>query len=102
RCPQIIGNKGNPQHQPNNQMMNSKILPIAALSLGLAGLCSAQTSSPTTTTGGSKTPTKSSPASATSSTTTTPAATTTTSVSTAAPYIEGSVWTLTMVKSKSG
>ena len=82
--------------------MNTKTLVIAALSLGLAGLCSAQSSSPTTT-GGSKISTKSSsPASATSSTTTTPTAATTTSMSTGAPYTEGAVWTLTMVKTKSG
>lgn len=83
--------------------MNTKILTIAALSLGLAGLCSGQSSSPASTVGSSKASTKSSsPASATSSTTTTPTAATTTSMSTGAPYTEGPVWTLTMVKTKSG
>ena len=83
--------------------MNTKTLVIAALSLGLNGLCFGQSSSPTSTTGGSKTSTKSSsPASATTSTTTTPTAATTTSMSTGAPYTEGPVWTLTMVKTKSG
>jgi hypothetical protein len=49
---------------------------MAALFLGIAGLCSAQTSSPTST---SKTASGSS-----------------------APYIEGPIWTLTMVKTKTG
>jgi hypothetical protein len=56
--------------------MNTKILIMAALFLGIAGLCSAQTSSPTST---SKTASGSS-----------------------APYIEGPIWTLTMVKTKTG
>lgn len=72
-------------------MINPKKLSIAAitaLSLGVAGLCSAQTSpSP-----------KTSPATATSPTTT---ATTTTTGSTA-PYTEGSVWEITMVRAKAG
>lgn len=51
--------------------MNTRILLIAALFFGLAGFCSAQTSS---------TATKSSNA----------------------PYIEGPVWVLTMIKTKSG
>jgi hypothetical protein len=53
-------------------MMNTKIFALAALSLGLAGLAPAQTS-PSKTTGGSS-----------------------------APYTEGSVWTLTMIKTKTG
>ena len=55
-------------------MLNTKIFAIAALSLGLTALCSAQTTSPTSTskTGGS------------------------------APYTEGPVWTLTMIKTKAG
>jgi hypothetical protein len=51
--------------------MNTRILLIAALFFGLAGFCSAQTSS--TATKGSN-----------------------------APYIEGPVWVLTMIKTKSG
>ena len=75
--------------------MNTKTLVIAALSLGLNGLCFGQSSSPTSTTSGSKTSTaSSSPTTATSTTTTT--------ASTGAPYIEGPVWTITMVKTKSG
>jgi hypothetical protein len=56
-------------------MLNTKIFAIAALSLGLTALCSGQTTSPTSTskTGGSS-----------------------------APYTEGSVWTLTMIKTKAG
>jgi len=58
-------------------MMNTKIFVTALLSIGIAGLCSAQTSPPTTNTsrtaGGSN-----------------------------APYTEGPVWVLTMVKTKSG
>jgi hypothetical protein len=58
-------------------MMNTKIFVIALLSLVIAGLCSAQTSPSTTNTsrtaGGSN-----------------------------APYTEGPVWVLTMVKTKSG
>ena len=52
--------------------MNTKIFVIAALSLEIAGFSSAQTS-PSKKTGGSS-----------------------------APYIEGPVWTLTMVKTKTG
>src|SRR6266853_556782 len=53
-------------------MMNTKIFVIAALSLGIAGFSSAQTSPSKKTVGSS------------------------------APYIEGPVWTLTMVKTKTG
>ena len=60
--------------------MKTKILTITALLFGFAGLCSAQTPSPT----------------ASSSTTATAAK------STGAPYIEGPVWTLTMIKTKTG
>ena len=52
--------------------MNTKIFVIAALSLGIGGFSSAQTS-PSNKTGGSS-----------------------------APYTEGPVWTLTMVKTKTG
>ena len=58
--------------------MKTKTLLILALSLGLTRLCSAQTS-PTTT----------------------PGATTTTHGSNA-PYIQGPVWTLTMIRTKAG
>jgi hypothetical protein len=51
--------------------MNTKILSIAALSFGLAGFCSAQTS-PSATKGSN------------------------------APYTEGPVWVLTMIKTKTG
>jgi len=60
--------------------MKTKIFIIAALSLGIAGFCSAQTSSPTT-----------------SSTTRT-----TTTRGSNAPYTEGPVWVLTMIKTKAG
>ena len=59
-------------------MTKTKILMIAALSLGTAANCFAQTSSP---------------ASVSSTTTTTGAG---------RPYIEGPVWTLTMIKTKAG
>jgi hypothetical protein len=92
-------------------MMTTKILTIAALSLGLAGLCSAQTSSPTSTASSSKTsPQSSSPTSTTSGSKTSAASssptaatsTTTTIASTGAPYTEGTVWDITMVKTKAG
>jgi hypothetical protein len=57
--------------------MNTKTLTIAALSLGLAGLCSAQTSSP------------SSPS-------------TTVASGSMSPYTEGPVWEITMVRTKAG
>jgi hypothetical protein len=60
--------------------MKTKFLTFAALSLGLAGLCPAQTTSPTASS----------------------AATATTAKSMGAPYIEGPVWTLTMIKTKTG
>ena len=59
--------------------MKTKILSIAAVSLGITGLCSAQTTNPTTT----------------------PSSTTTTRGSNA-PYTEGPVWTITLVKTKAG
>lgn len=65
--------------------MKTKILPIAVLSLITAGLCSAQTSSPTT-----------------SSTSTVTSTSTTAKSGSNAPYTEGAVWTITMVKTKSG
>jgi hypothetical protein len=78
------------QHnQQENQIMNIKIITIAALSLGLAGLCFGQSSSPTSAAGSSKT----SAATAT---------TTTTTASTGAPYTEGAVWDITMIKTKAG
>jgi hypothetical protein len=66
-------------------MMKTKILPIAVLLLITAGLCSAQTSSPTT-----------------SSTSTVTNTSTTAKSGSNAPYTEGAVWTITMVKTKSG
>ena len=70
-------------------MINPKklsIVALTALSFGVAGLCSAQTSpSP-----------KTSPAPATTTTTTT------TSTGSTAPYTEGSVWEITMVRAKTG
>jgi hypothetical protein len=78
------------QHnQQENQIMNIKIITIAALSLGLAGLCFGQSSSPTSTASSSKT----SAATAT---------TTATTASTGAPYTEGAVWDITMIKTKAG
>ena len=62
---------------------------IAALSLGLANLCSAQTSSPAGTASGAKTA-SASPASAT------------TAAPTGAPYTEGPVWDISMIKTKTG
>jgi hypothetical protein len=80
------------QHnQQENQIMNIKIITIAALSLGLAGLCFGQSSSPTSAAGSSKT------SAATSS-----PATATTTASTGAPYTEGAVWEITMIKTKAG
>jgi len=74
--------------------MNIKIITIAALSLGVAGLCFGQSSSPTSTAGSSKTSAAtSSPATATTATTT---------ASTGAPYTEGAVWEVTMIKTKAG
>jgi len=61
-----------------------KLVAALALLSGFAGVCSAQTSSPAA-------------ASSTTSTTSTTTTTTTT-----APYTEGSVWQLTMVRSKRG
>lgn len=67
------------QHnQPENQIMNIKIITISALSLGLAGLCFGQSSSPATAT------------------------TATTTASAGAPYTEGAVWEITMIKTKAG
>ena len=60
--------------------MNTKIFAITALFLGLAGVCFAQTSSSTV-----------------SSTTAS-----TTKYASSAPYTEGTVWTLTMIKTKTG
>ena len=51
--------------------MNTRILTIAALFLGITGICSAQTNPKTT--GGSN-----------------------------APYVEGPVWTITMIRTKAG
>jgi len=59
--------------------MKTKTLLILALSLGLTRLCSAQTTTPTTTSG-----------------------TTTTTHGSNAPYIQGPVWTLTMIRTKAG
>jgi hypothetical protein len=79
--------------------MNTKTLIVATLSLGLGGFCFGQTSSPTTTAGSSKTsPSSSSPTTATSTSTTS----TTTAASTGAPYTEGTVWEITMIKTKAG
>src|SRR6266446_7947641 len=61
-------------------MMKTKIFIIATLSLGIAGFCSAQTSSPTTSS----------------------ITTTTTTRGSTAPYTEGPVWVLTMIKTKTG
>ena len=57
-------------------MMKTKIFIIAVLSLGIAGFCAAQTSSPTTSS--------------------------TTMRGSTAPYTEGPVWVLTMIKTKAG
>jgi hypothetical protein len=57
--------------------MKTKILMIAGLSLGIAAICSAQTSSPPTS--GASTPT-----------------------SGGKPYVDGPVWTVTMIKTKAG
>ncbi|HYR22780.1 MAG TPA: hypothetical protein VEP30_07660 [Chthoniobacterales bacterium] len=62
--------------------MRTRILVIVALTCGLSGVCLAQSS-------------------ATPATTTTAAATKATSGS-SAPYNEGPVWTLTMIKTKTG
>jgi hypothetical protein len=72
-----------------------KLVAVAALLLSGAGLCFAQTSSPTRS---------SSPASANSPSITTSGSTSTTSTTSAtvAPYTEGTVWAVTMVKTKPG
>ena len=73
-------------------MINIKkpsIVAITALSLCVAGLCSAQTSPNP----------KTSPAATTAATTT---STTTTTTGSTAPYTEGSVWEVTMVRTKAG
>ena len=59
--------------------MKTKTLLILALSLSLTRLCSAQTTNPTTTSG-----------------------TTTITHGSNAPYIQGPVWTLTMIRTKAG
>lgn len=59
-------------------MIKIKVFVIGALVIGITSLCSAQTASPTTASGG------------------------TTIRSSNAPYVEGPVWTLTMVKTKAG
>jgi hypothetical protein len=80
-------------------MKKSHIIGTAVLFLGLAGFCFAQSSSPSSTSSSSKTSaSSSSPAS--SSTTT--SATTSSSTSTGAPYTEGTVWDITMIKTKTG
>jgi hypothetical protein len=61
------------------RIMKTKILFIAAVSIGITCLCSAQTTSPTT-----------------------PPSSTTTARGSNAPYTEGPVWTITMVKTKAG
>jgi hypothetical protein len=61
------------QRKPKMITMKRRMITAATLFLGLAGLCSAQTSSPTAAKGSSM-----------------------------APYIEGPVWTITMVKTKTG
>ena len=65
--------------------MKTKIFIITALFFGLAGLCFAQTTSPTA-----------------SSSSTITSTTATAKSMTGAPYIEGTVWTLTMIKTKTG
>lgn len=69
--------------------MKTKLLLLTALILGLASACFAQTSSPSAKSG-----------TTTSSTTT--SASTTKSEGISAPYTEGSVWELTMVRTKAG
>jgi hypothetical protein len=59
--------------------MKMKTLTLATLVLGVAGFCSAQTASPTITTSPS-----------------------TITRGSAAPYTEGTVWTVTMIKTKAG
>jgi hypothetical protein len=72
------------QHQPEEfDMKNLQIAVIAALSITLAAVCSAQSSSPSAaSTSGTSAPT--------------------TTRSTMAPYTEGPVWAITMVRTKSG
>lgn len=79
--------------------MHMKTLIIATLSLGLAGLCFGQTSSPSS--GSKASAAGSSPTSATS-TSTMSATATTASASTGAPYTEGAVWEISMIKTKAG
>jgi hypothetical protein len=77
-----------------------KTLIIATLSLGLAGLCFGQTSSPAS---GSKTSAASaSPTSAASTSSTSTSSTTMSPPSMGAPYTEGAVWNVSMIKTKTG
>jgi hypothetical protein len=80
----IEGDK--PKSKEDNMITTKKLnmVALAALSLGIAGLCSAQTS----------------PSSKTSPTTASSA--TTTNTGSTAPYTEGSVWEITMVRTKAG
>ena len=71
-----------------------KLIAVAAVLLSATGLCFAQNSSPTR---------PSSAASASSpGTATTSSSSTTSTTTTGAPYTEGTVWAITMVKTKAG
>ena len=69
-----------------------KLIAVAAVLLSATGLCFAQTSSPTRSTSANT------PATSTTSSSTT----TTTTTTMSAPYTEGTVWAITMVKTKPG
>lgn len=70
--------------------MKMKILFVTTVSLGLVGLCSAQTTKPTPSTP------------ATTTTTTATSSAVAAAGGSTAPYTEGHVWELTMVKTKPG
>ena len=74
-------------------MKNLNIITIISLSLGAAGLCSAQTS---------PSPKTSLTTSPTTTTATISTATTTSTTGSTAPYTEGTVWEITMVRTKAG
>jgi hypothetical protein len=82
QCPVSLPNKNSSRAFPSLcsscNMIKIRMFVIGAVVIGITSLCSAQTTSPTTASGG------------------------TTIRSSNAPYIEGPVWTLTMVKTKAG
>src|SRR5205807_8059742 len=75
-----------------------KLIAVAAVLLSATGLCFAQTSSPTRSSSASSP----APSTTSSSSTTSTTSTSSTTTSIGAPYTEGTVWAITMVKTKPG